>query len=100
MLNPINLWLKWTVVSFEDFQILTMELHRRIDMLSGKLNINHNSEKNQKLRQIAWLTNTIEDDPEILEEMLWPTPDELIRNHKMNMAAKKWLMESRQLEFD
>ena len=93
LLNPINLWLKWTVVSFEDFQVLLMELHRRIDMLSAKLTINHDSAKNQKIRQMAWITNTVEDDMEILEEMFWPTPEEIIRNRKMNQASKKWLKE-------
>ena len=29
---------------------------------------------------MAWITNAEEDDPEILEEMFWPTPDELLRN--------------------
>ena len=26
LINPINLYLKWTLISFEDFQILTIEL--------------------------------------------------------------------------
>ena len=65
-----------------------MELHRRIDMLSGKINVYQNSKKNEKLRQIAWITNTVEDDPKKLEEMFWPTPDEEKRNNRLNKAAK------------
>ena len=53
-------------------------------MLSGKLTLCHDSVKNMKLRQIAWITNTIEDDKEILEEMFWPTKEEIIRNKKRN----------------
>ena len=53
-----------------------MELHRRINMLSGKLNLYQDSEKNKKIRMMAWITNTVEDDPVILEEMFWPTPEE------------------------
>ena len=45
-------------------------------MLSGRLNFYQDSEKNQKIRQIAWITNTTEDDPKKLEEMFWPTPEE------------------------
>ena len=65
-----------------------MELHRRIDMLSGKLNLYQDTEKNKKLRQIAWLTNTVEDDPKKLEEMFLPTLEEEKRNFRMNKAAK------------
>ena len=68
-----------------------MELHRRINMLSGKLNLHHDRDKNQKIRQMAWITNTVEDDPEILEEMFWPTPEEILRNEQLNAEAKKWL---------
>ena len=64
--NPINLLIKWTIVSFEDFQILLIELHSRINMLSSQLVINHDSEKNQMLRQMAWITSTTEVDKEIL----------------------------------
>ena len=53
-----------------------MELHRRIDMLSGILNLYQDSKKNEKLRQIAWLTNSVEDDLKKLEEMFWPSPEE------------------------
>ena len=67
-------------------------------MLSGKLNIYHDSDKNQKIRQIAYITNTIEDDPKILEEMFWPTPDEIKRNNRKNAEAKKWLIEYRHSE--
>ena len=61
-INPINLYVKWTIVNFEDFQILLIELHRRINMLSSKLNLYHDSVKNEKLRQIAYITNTVEED--------------------------------------
>ena len=40
---------------------------------------------------MAWITNTVEDDPKILEEMFWPTPDEIKRNHRMNLEAKNWM---------
>ena len=40
---------------------------------------------------MAWITNTVEDDPEILEEMFWPTPEEILRNEQLNAEAKKWL---------
>ena len=72
-----------------------MELHRRIDMLSGKLNLYQDSEKNEKIRQMAWITNTMEEDPKKLEEMFWPTPDEIKRNNKLNKAARKWLRDFR-----
>ena len=72
-LNPLNLILKWNIVSFEDFQILTIELHNRINMLDSKLCLTHDSQKNYKIRQIAWITNTIEEDIAKLEEMFWPT---------------------------
>ena len=75
-----------------------MELHRRIDMLSGKLNMYQDSEKKEKIRQMAWITNTLEDDPQILEEMFWPTPDEVKRNNRLNRAAKQWLKEFRKNE--
>ena len=64
-------------------------------MLSGKLNIYHNSEKNMKIKQMAWITNTLEDVPKILEEMFWPTPEEIKRNNRLNAGAKKWLKEFR-----
>ena len=67
-------------------------------MLSGKLNLYHDSEKNEKLRQIAYITNTVEDDPKKLEEMLWPTPEEIKRNNRLNDAAKKWLKDYRVAE--
>ena len=67
-------------------------------MLSGKLNLYQDSEKNKKLRQIAWITNTVEDDPKKLEEMLWPTPEEIKRNNRLNDAAKKWLKDYRVAE--
>ena len=67
-------------------------------MLSGKLNIYHNSEKNMKIKQMAWITNTEEDDPKILEEMFWPTPEEIKRNNRLNAEAKKWLKDFRQTE--
>ena len=60
-------------------------------MVSAKLNINHDSNKNQKIRQMAWITNTVEDDPKILEEMFWPTPQEIKRNNRLNAGAKKWM---------
>ena len=77
-----------------------MELHRRIDMLSGKLNLYQDSEKNKKLRQIAWITSTEEDDPKILEEMFWPTPEEVERNNRLNAGAKKWMKEFRKGEIE
>ena len=67
-------------------------------MLSGKLNLFHDSKKNEKLRQIAWITNTVEDDPKKLEEMFWPTPEEIKRNNRLNNAARKWLKEYREAE--
>ena len=60
-------------------------------MLSGKLNLYHDSEKNKKIRQMAWITSTVEDDPVILEEMFWPTPEERIRNDRLNKEAKQWM---------
>ena len=69
-------------------------------MLSGKLNLYQDSKKNEKLRQIAWITNTVEDDPKILEEMFWPTPDEEKRNNRLNKAARQWLREFRQGEIE
>ena len=65
-------------------------------MLSGKLNLYHDSEKNMKLKQIAWITNTVEDDLKKLEEMFWPTPEEILRNIRLNDAARKWLKEYRE----
>ena len=76
-INPLNLWIKWTIVSFEDFQILLIELHNRRNMMSGQLNLTHDTVKNQKIRQMAWITSTIEDDYATLEDMFWPTDDEL-----------------------
>ena len=58
-------------------------------MLSGKLTLNHDSVKNEKLRQIAWITNTIEDKDK-LEEMFWPTMQESRRNDRLNSRAKKY----------
>ena len=66
-------------------------------MLSGKLNIYHDSVKNEKLRQIAWITNTIED-KEIIEQMFWPSKDEIIRNKRMNQQARQWLIDQRLIE--
>ena len=86
-LNPINLYVKWTIVQFEDFQILTIELHNRINMLSSKLNLYQDSEKNEKLRQIAYITNTIEDKSK-LEELFWPTKKEISRNKRKNKDAR------------
>ena len=37
---------------------------------------------------MAWVTNTVEDDPKKLEEMFLPTPDEVTRNNRMNKEAK------------
>ena len=42
-------------------------------MLDGKLNVKHKSNKNYKVRQLAYITSTIEDDNEKLFEMFWPT---------------------------
>ena len=44
---------------------------------------------------MAWITNTVEDDPNILEEMFWPTPQEIRRNNRLNEGAKKWMKEFR-----
>ena len=64
-------------------------------MLSSRLHIYHDSEKNQKLRQMAWITNTIEDDPQVLEEMFWPTDEERKIFRKKNADALAWLKEHR-----
>ena len=45
-------------------------------MLSGKLNLYHNSDKNQLLKSYAWITSTIEDDKDKLESMFLPTEKE------------------------
>ena len=92
-LNPINLYVKWTIVSFEDFQILLIEQNRRINILSSKLIFNHDRVKNEKLRQIAFITSTIEDDKQKLEEMFWPTKLETARNKLLNKHAREWLIE-------
>ena len=86
--------MKWTIVSFEDFQILTVELQNRINMLSGKLNLYQDSVKNETLRQIAYITNTIQD-KQYLEEHFWPTKSELSRNKRKNKAARQWLIDHR-----
>ena len=96
--NPLLIIVKWNLVSFEDFQILTIELHRRINMLDGKLNLNHNSKKNEKIRQMAWITNTVEDDKQKLEEMFWSTEKEQETNKMKNDAAKQWLIDKRKEE--
>ena len=67
-------------------------------MLSGKLNIYHDTYKNQQIRAMAWITNTTEDDPQILEEMFWPNPEELKRHNRMNKEAKIWMKKFRLAE--
>ena len=47
---------------------------------------------------MAWITNTVEDDNKKLEEMFWPTPEEKMRNKRLNKAAKQWLRDFRQAE--
>ena len=67
-------------------------------MLDSKLNLDHldmKSNKNYKIRQMAWITNTIEDDNKILEEMFWPTKEEKFENKRRNLAAKEWLINER-----
>ena len=39
---------------------------------------------------MAWITNTVEDDPKKLEKMFWPTPEEEKRNNRKNLAAQDW----------
>ena len=67
-------------------------------MLSGKINLYHDSKKNEKLRQIARITSTVEDDIKKLEEMFWPNPEEIERNNRLNDAARKWMKEFREAE--
>ena len=64
-------------------------------MLSGKLKVSHNSSKNYKIRQIAWITNTLDLSKAELEEMFWPTKEEIERNKKLNKEAKDWLINKR-----
>ena len=40
---------------------------------------------------MAWITSTIEDDYETLENMFWPTEDELKTFKKKNGEALHWL---------
>ena len=47
---------------------------------------------------MAWITNTVEDDKQVLEEMFWPTEKEMKKNLIKNAAAKKWLKDSRVAE--
>ena len=44
---------------------------------------------------MAWITNTIEEDPEVLEEMFWPTEKERKKHKYLNFQAKKWLINQR-----
>ena len=64
-------------------------------MLDSKINLSHDSLKNYKLRQIAWITNTIEEDKSKLEEMFWPTHKERLKNKRLNKEAKEWLIKKR-----
>ena len=75
--NPINLLLKWTIIEFDDFQILTIELQKRINMYSGKLNVYWNSDKNQKIKLYKWITCETEESYDQLEEMFLPNEEEL-----------------------
>ena len=47
LLNPLNLALKMTMVQFEDFQQVTITLHKYINMLDGKFNIHWNKGKKE-----------------------------------------------------
>ena len=44
---------------------------------------------------MAWITSTIEDDYETLENMFWPTEDELKTFKKKNGEALHWLQQHR-----
>ena len=88
--NPFNLLLKWTLINFDDFQILTIELQRRVNMLSGKLNLYWNSDKNQKIKFIKWITCETEESFDKLEEMFIPNDEELAQFNKLNESAKAW----------
>ena len=82
--------LKWTLIEFNDFQILTIELQRRINMLSGKLNIYWNSDKNQKIKLYKWITCETEESVNLLEEMFIPNEEEMAQFKKLNDSARAW----------
>ena len=46
---------------------------------------------------MAWITSTIDSDPETLEEMFWPTKEETELNKKLNKEAKEWIKNKRYL---
>ena len=52
-----------------------------------------NTDENYQMRYYSYITNTIEEDKEILREMFIPTQKEILRNQVMNDAARKKQLE-------
>ena len=47
---------------------------------------------------MAWITNTVEEDMEILKDMFWPTRDERKSFNRKNAEAKKWMEKFKKAE--
>ena len=74
-LNPINLILKFFIVKFEIFTSLAINIQKFVNHINPQYSIPKlsNTEENKKLRMIAWITSTEEDDKDKLREMFLPT---------------------------
>ena len=60
-------------------------------MFNFKVTVKHvDTDKNNKIRVMAWITNTVEDDKDKLEEMFWPTKAERKEFNRKNREALAW----------
>ena len=57
-------------------------------MLTGRLNIYWNSNKNEQIKMMKWITCETEESFGKLEEMFMPTASEIKNFEQMNESAK------------
>ena len=60
--------LKTLIISFEDFQKVTINLHKCINMLDAKINVHWSTKKNNQLRLLTWITCETDSDKDYLED--------------------------------
>ena len=60
--------LKFVIISFEDFQKVTINLHKCVNMLDAKINVHWDTKKNNQIRLFKWITCETDSDKSNLEE--------------------------------
>ena len=87
--NPINLILKYIIITFEDFTYCLIRVHKFINEHTCEFNPRINPTLNNKLRWYCFITNEIEtDDKAILAEKFIPTDEEMKQYLLLNDKAR------------